>query len=906
MKIYSLTAIFSIFLVFGLTAQHITGKVVDAKTSEPLPFANVFLNNTTIGTVTDMNGEFNLTSIKEPGVYELVFSFVGYETHKTKVTIGRETRNMGNIKLAPSEIELSTVEVTSTRDKEWERQLKKFKKIFLGVDKFAASCNIINPWVVDFPKETTGKKFLAKADAPIEILNEALGYKVFYYLTDFWSEKENYLINGNIRFEELKAADEKQAFNWAKNREKAYRRSYNYFFKMLLARNIKGVGFQLLYPNKNEESKMVLGFQDWVPYDTTKMISTGDHPGEFKVAMKGEFEIRNTKSWEVSRFEIKVDYIKVNALGFVLNPTDLLVSGVYDKNRVATLLPISYEYQNSKAEPGSSEFEITGLYEKIYINTNKPYYYPGEPMWFKGYINYEEPNWRDSLSKVMHVELINPKKEITLTKTLKIDTGIFYNDFILPDTLKAGTYFLRAYTNLNRNFGDSNLFIKAIPILNITDKVDHAQGKIEEVKSSLLTITSDKKTYKTREKITLTLSVKDKEGKPMAANLSISVTNAVQVVPIAEPLTIMNGYPFEKEKQVKATELKYPVEYGVGFKGKFVNDKGKPEKATLTILQMKPRNMMLAETDEQGIFSTTGLDFYDTATFSFKADKAKDHPYGKVELLPREVPLMDFKESNYNLIVQNTQSQQRIISEYEVPKNVRMLEAVEVKASRIEESVDRVQRPYGKPDYVLKEQDINKNYGNLLLALQGKFPGLIVRQTDGGSWIVYTKRGELSSMNNVKEITVMVNNVPMNGNPAASLFSINPETVESIEFTNRINVLYGSSSGFGIISIYTKQGVSEDALKVTPNFQSIKISGYSSSRKFRFPNYEDKNIDKTLADYRSTIYWNPEVVIDAKTGTATVSFFAADLPGKYRIVTEGVLQNGEAVRYVHFVEIAAN
>ncbi|MBK7652709.1 MAG: carboxypeptidase-like regulatory domain-containing protein [Flammeovirgaceae bacterium] len=104
--------------------QSISGKVVDSKTAEPLQFANVFLNNTTIGTVTDADGGFNLIYIKELGTYELVFSFVGYETIKRKVNVDGDALDIGEIELIPSETELIPIEVAGTRDKEWEKKLK--------------------------------------------------------------------------------------------------------------------------------------------------------------------------------------------------------------------------------------------------------------------------------------------------------------------------------------------------------------------------------------------------------------------------------------------------------------------------------------------------------------------------------------------------------------------------------------------------------------------------------------------------------------------------------------------------------------------------------------------------------------------------------------------------------------
>ena len=689
-------------------------------------------------------------------------------------------------------------------------------------------------------------------------------------------------------------ADMQQNIDWEKGRKNYFQGSQRHWLMALIAGQLKEEGYFIKDEKENE-------------VDIKSLLSTSSLAGYSKLNIENPITIIYTRedgSIETSHVTTNSP-LDVSAVGLPINLKAITVEGDMAKASLADQLPIDYQPIAGDVEDTYAK-TMERFYEKVYLHTDKPYYYPGEPMWFKGYIHYKEPNWRDSLSRVMYVELINPQKEITLTKALKIDSGFFHNDFILPDTLKEGTYYLRAYTNLNRNFGDSNLFVRPIPILNITDKVDHTQGQLGATENSLLTITSDKKIYKTREKITLTLSVKDKKGNPLAANLSISVTDAVQVVPIEEPLTIMNGYPFEKEKQVKATELNYPVEYGVGFRGKFVNDKGKPEKAMLTILQMKPRNMMLTETNEQGIFSTTGFDFYDTATFSFKADKAKDYPYGKVELLQREIPPMSFRDSAFNLTIQNTQSQQRIISEYEVPKDARLLQSVEVKASRIEEQYEkdyRIKRPYGRPDYVLKAKDINTAYGNLLYSLQGKFPGLVVRLDTDGNWVVYTQRGNSSSYSNKKEVLIMLNDVPMGGSAEQIISSFNPETVESIEFTNRINVLYGSFSGFGVLSIYTKQGISEEALKVAPNFQSVKISGYTSSRNFKFPNYDDKDTDTSKADYRSAIYWNPNVAADPKTGTITVSFFAADLPGKYRIVAEGVNEQGEAARCVYFLEI---
>ncbi len=57
----------------------ISGKVTDQLTNEPVAFANVGIQGSTTGTITDIDGNFVLENLK-PGVYNLQVSFVGYET----------------------------------------------------------------------------------------------------------------------------------------------------------------------------------------------------------------------------------------------------------------------------------------------------------------------------------------------------------------------------------------------------------------------------------------------------------------------------------------------------------------------------------------------------------------------------------------------------------------------------------------------------------------------------------------------------------------------------------------------------------------------------------------------------------------------------------------------------------
>ena len=312
----------------------------------------------------------------------------------------------------------------------------------------------------------------------------------------------------------------------------------------------------------------------------------------------------------------------------------------------------------------------------------------------------------------------------------------------------------------------------------------------------------------------------------------------------------------------------------------------------------------MSHSDPSGLFTVSGVTFYDTAQFSIQSINKKGEAYGKAKLLKRDAPTLDFKYSPFQVDIVKTESPQRIFSEYEVPKDSKLLEEIEVRATRIvDEDVDyRIKRPYGKPDFVLTSKDLTLGYGNLLYTLPGKIPGLVVREVlnneEGPKWVVYLQRSV--SMEFPPEVLVTVNNAIVGGSPASILGAIDPNNVESVEVKRGINVLYGFYGGAGILAIYTKDG--SNIVKDTKHLSTIKVPGYARSRRFKSPDYSDPTADHPV-DYRALVYWNPEVITNDRTGEAVVSFYATDLQGRYRIVVEGVAQNGKPVRSVSFIEV---
>lgn len=105
----------------SLLAQNaiLSGTVFDATNNEAIAFANVFIQNTTIGTTSDLDGKFEIKNL-EPGLYNIEASFIGYQ-NKTVYEI--EVFNN-----RPSNIEIQ-LEATEEELEEVTVKAKSFKKV---------------------------------------------------------------------------------------------------------------------------------------------------------------------------------------------------------------------------------------------------------------------------------------------------------------------------------------------------------------------------------------------------------------------------------------------------------------------------------------------------------------------------------------------------------------------------------------------------------------------------------------------------------------------------------------------------------------------------------------------------------------------------------------------------------
>lgn len=115
----SLLAIFFLSISHAIIGQQIiVGQVVDESTREPLPFATLTFQGTTIGTVSNAQGNFQLQTDSQLNADSLVVSYIGYES--IILGIDQFTDEI-TIQLTPSIIQLDELVILPLSPEEYLR-----------------------------------------------------------------------------------------------------------------------------------------------------------------------------------------------------------------------------------------------------------------------------------------------------------------------------------------------------------------------------------------------------------------------------------------------------------------------------------------------------------------------------------------------------------------------------------------------------------------------------------------------------------------------------------------------------------------------------------------------------------------------------------------------------------------
>ncbi len=110
-----------------------------------------------------------------------------------------------------------------------------------------------------------------------------------------------------------------------------------------------------------------------------------------------------------------------------------------------------------------------GVFEKLYLVTDKPYYSAGETLYFSGFLVHATLFTRFSDSEFIYAELISPEGRLVERVKVCADHKQFVGTFALSPRLSAGRYTLRAYSRWQTNFDMGYFFTREIEIGNTID-----------------------------------------------------------------------------------------------------------------------------------------------------------------------------------------------------------------------------------------------------------------------------------------------------------------------------------------------------------------------------------------------------------------------------------------------------
>lgn len=346
--------------VFAQTGGYsITGKVIDAVSQNPMQAASVFAHNTTLGTATDINGNFTLRL--PSGGYDLVVTFTGYETVSRRITTadGENKNILISLKQKENAMEDVVIKASNEVKDGWEKYGEFFLENFIGKTVNSKACTITNTDVLKFYYYKRKNRLKVLATAPIEMENLALGYKLKYTLDSFTHEygTQAGIYTGYPLFEEIQPRDSMQKIAWQVNRLKAYNGSMLHFMRSVFNKSLKEEGFEIQFVAKNNNLETAIrltnfyGALNYNKDDSTQIVDIIPNQPDMAVLYNKEepdpgYLAQNDdtpKKFQLSVITIAAnESIAIEQNGYYFDQNDITITGYWIWDKVGDMLPYDF------------------------------------------------------------------------------------------------------------------------------------------------------------------------------------------------------------------------------------------------------------------------------------------------------------------------------------------------------------------------------------------------------------------------------------------------------------------------------------------------------------------------------------------------------------------------------------
>lgn len=313
------------------------------------------------------------------------------------------------------------------------------------------------------------------------------------------------------------------------------------------------------------------------------------------------------------------------------------------------------------------------------------------------------------------------------------------------------------------------------------------------------------------------------------------------------------------------------------------------------------KQILTAMTDITGTFKMPGMVFFDTVNVYYQLNKSKGDAKDVLLRLSPSVPslmtaLPPLAEKNAYFLEDTAMrnlalNRKNIFDRLYGQKGV--LDEVIVRA-RKKSPLQVIDEKYAtglfSSDNATSFDFINEppmGMMDIFQFLQGRVAGL---QVSGmGANVALSYRGGAPSL--------FLDQMPVD----AQMLSGIPVTDIALVKVFRPPFFGGSGGGAnGAIAIFTKRG--GDGNSSVPGLEKTTMAGYNQLKQFYSPDYELDPEANPYGDFRSTILWQPYILVGAKERKTAIRFYNNDVTTRFRIVVEGVDAEGRLLRLEKVVQ----
>lgn len=458
---------------------------------------------------------------------------------------------------------------------------------------------------------------------------------------------------------------------------------------------------------------------------------------------------------------------------------------------------------------------------------------------------------------------------------------------------------------------------------------------VEKNRDLKVEISTDKTTYKPKEKVVVNVSSKNNEGKAVPASYSLAITdlNGVKDEKNVDSNissyflmesdirgTVHNpGYYFDADNSSRfqhldlllltqgwrdflwkqlpevSDSLEYKVEKGINITGtvkQLFGDKPVEGNDVDLVIFNKSIETFKDTTNDLGQFSFNDLHITGKGRIMLNTKNKRGKNSGMFVLDSIFNPPMDVdftSKAKHEFSIERNMMSKNIYKKYVayevLPENI--LDEVEIVAEKINSSENiNIHRKMFQ-GYIIDEE--TPKFSDIFEMLAYAIPSLDPNTQDlirfsrntGGALIVINQTRILN---------------PDDGGVIDYLSGIQPDDIIRIEYdaSTVATMMFGKEAINGVILIYTKSNKDYADKQTRKDLSSIKqqIEGYYEARLFYAPNLDASNSKSdNKAAIRNTLYWNPYVHPD-KTGVSQMEYYNSAVETNVKITLEGLTATG--------------